>query len=163
MTHNLKTIYKICIDNNFISKDVTYKQFAEVIRECHIELSYNILRGYRFRPTGQLGDFYLVKDIRRGKTINWGASNKRKQEIIDAGETPLVGKAGTEESNNGKEWLMYFEDNDYFKWLWFKDTATKYLKNVKYYVFKPCTRNRRTIAKVIKEDSFITESYGTYK
>jgi len=159
MNHNLKTLYKVCIDNGYIAPDIDYKTFSILIREFHKEISQRVLRGYKFRPGENLGQFHLVKDIRRGKTIDWGNSNKLKQSIIERGGVPY----DKVNAPDGEEWLLYYQDNDYYKWKWFKETSTTFIKNVKYYIFKPCTTNRRSIAKVIKEDDLITESYGTYK
>lgn len=160
MSHNLKSIYKICLENKFIPEDTTYKQFFETLDEFHKDISYKVNRGYKYRPNERLGVFNIIKDIRKGKTIDWGKSNKVKQSIIDAGGIPY----NKETAPEGEMWHIYYEDNSYFKWVWFKEgKAINFIKNIKYYFFRPCTKNRRSIAQAIKEDELVTEIYGVYK
>lgn len=159
MSHNLKSLYSICIKEKLIPNDTTYKQFFEVLNEYHRGISEAIIKGYSHSPNGQLGNFKILKDIRRRKTINWGESNKLKQNIIDTGGTPY----NKETAPHGDMWFVLFEDNEYFKWIWDKTTPVKFVKNSKYYVFRACTKNRRTVGKVIKENEFITDKYDTYK
>lgn len=159
MNHNLKSLYELCIRNGYIKKTIDYKTFSTVAREFHKEISEKVLRGYEFRPAENLGVFHIIKDIRRGKTINWGESNKRKAEIIASGRIPY----DKEKAPDGIYYLIYFEDNEYFKWKWFKEKPTQFIRNVKFYLFKPCTYNRRTISKVIKADNLIKENYGVYR
>lgn len=159
MSHNLKTIYKICISKNIISKDITYKEFFSIINSFHKDISNEIQLGYKFKPNDRLGTFNVVKDIRRGKTINWGASNKLKDAIIQSGGIPY----NKENAPSGEKWHIYYSDKDYFKWKWFKEKATEFIKNSKYYMFRACTKNRRTVGKVVKQNELISDNYAICK
>lgn len=158
MSHNLKSIYNICVKNELIPKDTTYKEFFTTLNTYHREISDKIMKSYIHKPNEQLGSFNVIRDIRRGKTINWGESNKLKDLLIKTGKVPY----NKETAPDGEMWHIYYTDNDYFKWKWFKEGATQYLKNAKYYVFRACSRNRRTVGKVIKEDQLIAENYVTF-
>jgi hypothetical protein len=157
MNHNLKSIYNICIEQGFI-KDIEYKTFANIVKQFHKDISLEVQLGYRFQPNGELGTFNIIRDIRRGRTIDWGASNKFKQKILDNGGIPF----NKETAPNGEEWFIYFEDNNYYKWKWFKRKPT-FIKNLIYYMFKPSSKNRRTISQVIKDNPLAAERYGVYK
>lgn len=156
---NLRDLFIVCIKEGFISPDVEYKTFSTIIREFNIDISTEILKGYKFSPGSRLGIFNLIKDIRRGKTVNWGESNKYRQRLIDQGKVPF----DKELAPHGEEWLIFYTDNTYYKWKWFKNGASQYVKHIGNFVFKPVTANRRNIAKVVKEDKFIPENYVTYK
>ena len=157
--YNLKDLYEVAIKEKFIKPEVDYKTFSTIIREFNIDISAEILKGYKFSPGSRLGVFNLIKDVRRGKTINWGESNKYKAYLISQGRIPF----DKELSPQGEEWLIYYTDNTYYKWKWFKSGASKYIKHIGNFIFKPVTANRRNIAKVVKEDNFIPEGYVTYK
>lgn len=155
--YNTRAIYNICIEKGIIQKDeISYRLFYDIIREFHKEISHKIiLETYRFKPS-EIGIFEVIKDIRRGKSINWHASKKRKQEIIDAGGTPYSKLSAP----NGIEWFVYHEGEDYFKWHWFKDTSAKFIKNLKFYTFKVATGNRRAVAPAVKQNPFADLDYG---
>jgi hypothetical protein len=159
MSHNLKSIYNVCLENEYIPKGITYKEFFTTLNSFHKEISPKIMFGYKFRPNGRLGVFNVVKDIRRGKTINWGDSNKLKAAIIAQGGIPYDKKTAPD----GEKWHVYYMDNEYFKWKWFKEGATEFIKNSKYYIFKACTKNRRTVGKVVNENKLVTVNYAVYK
>lgn len=154
--YNTRAIYNICIEKGILQKnEIPYKLFYDIIREFHKEISNKIVFDtYRFKPS-EIGVFEILRLDRKGKSIDWNASKKRKQEIIDAGGTPY----SKLNAPNGIEWFVYHE-GDYFKWNWFKDTGAKFVKNLKFYVFKAATGNRRAVAKAIKQNPFADLDYG---
>jgi hypothetical protein len=158
--YNTKAIYTLCVEQGIINKDeFVYKDFYNVIREFHKEIAKKIINDqYKFKPS-QIGIFEITKDIRRGQSINWGASNKRKQEIIDSGLVPY----NKENSPEGIEWFIYHEGGDYYKWRWFKDTGAKFISNIKYYNFQAARANLRGLAKAIKENPFASLEYGIHR
>ncbi len=155
--YNTRAIYNLCVEQGILDKnEIPYIQFYHIVREFHREVSQKIIfNTYRFKPS-EIGFFEILKDQRKGKSIDWNASKKRKQEIIAAGGTPY-NKA---EAPTGIEWFIYHEGSDYFKWNWFKDTGAKFIKNIKYYVFKAATGNRRAVAKAVKQNPFADLDYG---
>lgn len=157
--YNLKDLYEICITKEFIESKIDYKTFSTIIREFNIQISNEILKGYKFKPGNNLGTFNIIKDIRREKSINWKESNKYKAWLIERNRVPY----DKELAQEGEPWLIYYTDNTYYKWKWFKDVSTKYVKNINNFIFKAVTANRRNISKIVKEDNFIPENYVTYK
>jgi hypothetical protein len=155
--YNTRAIYDICVKQDIIDKnEISYRDFFNVIREFHKEISSKIIFDtYRFKPS-EIGVFEIIKDIRRGKSIDWNASKKRKQQLLDDGLVPFS-KA---EAPDGIKWFVYHEGSDYFKWNWFKDTGAKFIKNIKYYTFKVTTGNRRTVAPAVKQNPFADLDYG---
>jgi len=111
-----------------------------------------------FKPS-QIGIFDIKKDIRRGQSIDWGASNKRKQEIIDSGLTPF----NKTTAPDGIEWFIYHEGGDYYKWRWFKDTGALFISNIKYYTFTATRANLRGLAQCIKQNPFASLDYGIHR
>lgn len=154
--YNTRAIYNICIENGIIREDeIPYKTFYNVIREFHKEISQKIIFDtYRFNPS-EIGVFEILRSERRGKSIDWNASKKRKQEIIDSGEVPY----SKLNAPNGIDWFVY-HDGDYFKWNWYKNTATTFIKNIRFYMFKAATGNRRAVAQAVKNNPFASINYG---
>ena len=74
--YNLKDLYLVCLREGFIKEEIEYKIFSTIIREFNITISKEIINGYAFHPGNRMGVFNLIKDKRRGKTINWGEFNK---------------------------------------------------------------------------------------
>lgn len=156
--YTLKDIYQLGRLKGLIQKDITYKEFSEVSRDFNKEISSRIVNNaYKFNFG--LGLIELKRSLRRGKSINWDASKKLRQAIIDRGEIPF----NKETAPEGAKWLIYFEGKDYYKWKWFKNHIVNLRKNVKYYIFRPMRKNRREIAKVVKENPFADIDYGIYK
>jgi len=157
---NTKAIFKHAIENKLLPEDTDYVTFYNVVREFHKEIAIKIMNGYEFKPGYLLGNFHIVKDLRKGKTINWGASNKRKQELIDQGITPF-NKAT---APNGVEWFIYYTDNKYYRWRWLKDIRKNFTKRMKYYMFSAAANNRKALGKIVKANQdIILENYVTYK
>jgi hypothetical protein len=155
---NTREIYNICVQNGVINKkEIPYKLFYDVIRQFHKQLSDKIIfNTYQFKTN--IGQFEVLRDERRGKSIDWNASKKRKQDIIDSGGTPF----NAQTAPHGIKWFIYHE-GDYFKWHWFKDTGISFIKNIKYYVFKPTSDNRRAVAKAVKNNPFAELDYGVHR
>lgn len=156
---NIRSIYDLCLEKEYIISSLTYNEFNKIVRDFNKEIADKILKGYKFQPGFRLGLFNIVRDIRRGQTIDWGASNKLKKEILAKGEI-LYDK---EKNPEGKEWLLYYLDNEYFKWKWSKIGTAKYTPNILFFMFRASSRNRRIIGKIVREDKSIIDNYGEYK
>ena len=154
--YNTKAIYDLCLSLDLVKKEqVPYTIFYTIIREFHKAIAEGIIfKTYSFKPS-EIGIFHVLRDERRGKSINWQASKKRKQEIINSGGIPYS-KLG---APHGLEWFVYHE-GDYFKWNWYKDKGASFIKNLKKYTFKVATGNRRAVAKAVKSNTFASIDYG---
>lgn len=159
---NTCDIFNIAVNKGLI-KDIPYRMFYDVVREFHKEISKKIVEGYRFRPGHSLGTFYITKDLRKGYSIDWGSSNKRKAELITEGKIPY----DKETAPDGEKWFIFYVDNLYFKWKWSQDTATHLTRNLKHYMFDATTGNRKSVGKAIKRMNNTTEpiidKYVSYK
>lgn len=153
---NTKYIYNLCIEKGYI-QDVDYKTFSLVIREFNKEISDKILKGYKFKAVN-LGIFEVLRVPRKKATINWNDSKKYKQELIEKGITPY----SRDENPDGEKWFIYFTDPWYFKWVWFKTKASKYVGNLFYYTFTASFDNKRGIAKAIKNNNLAELDYELY-
>jgi hypothetical protein len=156
--YNTRSIYNHCVNEGLIDKKlVPYMTFYKVIRQFHKEISDKIIFDtYQFKT--EIGQFEVLRDERKGKSIDWNASKKRKQEIIDSGNVPF----NAESNPDGIKWFVYHE-GDYFKWNWFKDKGISFTKNIKFYVFKPTSINRRAVAKAVKNNPFAELDYGIHR
>lgn len=156
--YKLKDLYKIVISTGKLDKEITYEEFSTVIRDFNKEVSSRIINNaYKFNFG--IGTIEVKRSPRRGVSIDWNSSKKLKQEIIDRGDIPFNKKDAPE----GIKWFIYFDSKDYFKWNWFKDTSTKFIKNLQFYVFRPMTGNRKGVAKAVKANPFADIDYGIYK
>lgn len=150
--HSTKTIYKLLKEDNLIKED--YSIFYKVIDSFNKELAKSVVQGYVFNYTG-IGKLRVIKDIRRGKSINWAASKKYKQELIDRGEIPY----DKVNSPNGKFWFIYFDDINYFKLIWTKPANLDFLPNLKHYVYTVTKDNRLMLAKALKTNPDLSIVY----
>lgn len=154
--YNTKAIYQLCLEQGYISKELcSYREFYDIIREFNKGISNKIIYNqYTFKIN--IGYFRVIRVQRRGKSINWGASNKRKQELIEQNLVPY----NKETAPHGLEWFIYHE-GDYFIWNWFKDKSAKFIKNVVSYKLLPTAGNRKEVAQAVKLNP--DASYGLYK
>lgn len=156
--YNLKDIYKIGIAKGYVKDDITYTEFSNVSRDFNKEVSNRIINNaYRFNFG--IGIIEVKRSKRRGLSIDWHTSKKVRQEIIDRGEIPFSKKDHPE----GIKWFVFFEGKDYFKWKWFKIDGLLAIANIKYYIFKPMTGNRKEVGKAVKANPFADMDYGIYK
>lgn len=146
---NTRAIYLVCLEQGLIKEDTcTYREFYDIVREFNKQISEKIIFSqYVYKLP--IGIFNVIKTERynNSKSINWGASKKRKQELIEQGLIPFNKK----DAPDGVEWFIYNE-GDYFKWRWFQTKDAKFLKNLIKYHFKATTNNRRAIAKAVKDN-----------
>lgn len=156
--YTLKELYQTAIERNYIGSDISYKKFSEVVRDFNIQVSDKIISNhYKFKFG--LGTIQVLRKDRKGKSIDWHTSKKVRQDIIDRGEIPF----NKVTAPTGIEWFVYFEGKDIFKWHWYKDKGTEFIKNSKYYLFQAMTANKKRVGKVIKANQFADLDYGLHK
>jgi hypothetical protein len=106
-----------------------------------------VYEGYSFKLGGGLGVLKIKKvlcDTRIKKRVNWGESNKKKQEILSRGGIPFkVTERDTEgkpvANNGGEHWIVYWNLTHDYLWHWSKNRNIVY--NSAYYRFDPTLYN----------------------
>ncbi len=150
--HSFRHIY-----NAWASKHgdaVDYAVFKEILERLFKKLAKKIIHGYKFTIGHGIGLIEVIKVARTFSTnedgvpkvaIDWGASNKRKEELIDQGRVPYNGKTAP----NGVKWLIFHTALSYCRWKWYKKSYHM-IPNITTYTFKPTYTNKRELARYIK-------------
>lgn len=162
--------------NKLNNRNQSYNIFKFIIGQFNKKNSTEILKGETLSIGFKLGEIRIQKKRRyKGdenvesmqphnyKVVNWGESNKLKQELIDKGFTPY--KAIKDEEGNiigdngGHKWLIYFTDDYSYWWYWHKNSKTMdkgiWVKNARRYSFLPSKGkigNRVALQNLLKND-----------
>lgn len=131
---------KASILTNEISKEILYKFNEKLSNEI-------VMKGYTFALGFQMGNIRIKKvrcDRRVKKRIDWGATNKKKAEIIASGGLPYKveerNEAGEITKDNGGIPYFVYHTNDFdYLWHWNKKRVT--VLNSAYYKFRPTYYN----------------------
>lgn len=85
-----------------------------------------------FDMGSNLSTLYILRKDRQWdkKMPNWKESNKRKEELLAAGE-----KLWDEKTQTGVRWLVWHDDEYYVRFFWKKKHAI--IKNIFFYMFIP--------------------------
>lgn len=105
--------------------NMTMKKFREYVKRYYSQVQVEVLDGNAYRYSHGIGDLTIarVKNARgrnyKGK-INYAASRKRKQEIIDAGKTPYDKKEADRcrilgKPYDGVEYLVYLNEPYFYQ------------------------------------------------
>jgi len=137
-----------------------------VFKEIIIRYNKKVLKalveeGEAIKLGNNLGYLYLYTkektDMFSPANINWGASNKYKQELIDKGE-----QIKDKDHPDGKNWWQFFEDSEYIRVAWTKNFGTCRVPNNSVYAFYP-TRSEAGINKALsaanRKDPYLKEKY----
>lgn len=139
-THSTKGMYSY-YRKRYPTSKIPYWMFKEVIARFNKKASDSIIFGSVLNLGSRLG-LVLIKKIRRNyiKPVpDWGASKKRKNELIKEGITPK-----DETHPEGEEWITFFTDPWYLRWAWSKKRLCR-VRNQTVYKFVP-TSNRSKVA-----------------
>lgn len=160
---NLNDLYKVYLKRGGLA---SYKEYKLVVETFMKEATNQIIKtGWIFSMPHYCGQLSVVqlerkftvtdKGTIKGK-IDFGASNKLKQEIIDRGELPLVNYKDNEGNiignNGGINWLCYQIDPTYFSWVWSTHINLKHGLDYKLYITKD---NSLKLSKSITENSYL--------
>tara|TARA_R100000951_G_scaffold9319_1_gene8279 strand:+ start:1413 stop:1889 length:477 start_codon:yes stop_codon:yes gene_type:complete len=115
MQHTISHIYKDFADSD--AAGISKNTFVSVCSDFNIMIIDRLLEGKEFNMGHNLSTLSIVRKLRdpRSPSIDWGESNKYKQELLDAG-TPLFNK----ETGEGVKWHIYYTDGEYLKYYWRK-------------------------------------------
>lgn len=139
--NNKKSIYDYRQQLKKLEKDppnkvytiAEYVQFREVIKAFNRKVVERLVEdGDSIGLGNGLGRLRIEK-IKRVKTMpNWPDSIKYRKELQDAG---VVTKDA--EHPDGKKWIIFYDDDYYFRWGWVKNTTNKKTSGQKMYEFIP--------------------------
>lgn len=145
---------------------MTYKTFIKIIEAYNKKVLRALVEeGASVKLGNNLGYLYILrqkkKDLFSMRNIDWGESNKFRQELIDRGDTPK-----DEKNPDGKNWFQFYEDTDYLRVAWTKKYGTCKVPNNSVYAFYP-TRSVSGIKKHLcltnKKDEYLRDKYITSK
>lgn len=157
ISYRLKDIHKIALERNSVSENINYSDYYNFVRLFNRKICKEIIeKNYKFN-TG-FGIIEIKKKPRTKPIINWGESNKLKQELINKGLTPF----NKETSPDGINWFIYYETSITYKWNWFKDGSTMFIKDLNCWKFIPMTGNKKNLGRVISKDPFAELKYGIH-
>lgn len=135
-----------------------WKDFKQLCGRFNKRVMEEIIYGGKALEMGANLSFIKVVRIRRNhdkSVVNWGASNKKKKEILERGGTPKG-----EDNPDGEDWLIYFTDEWYARFRWKK----KYCK-VPYHTYyrfdatRGSVGNKRKLKDYINNDDFALLEY----
>ncbi len=156
--YRLKEIFVIAKAKQYISNDVDYSDSYNLIRLFNRKISKEIIEhNYKFE-TG-FGIIGVKKQRRKKPPIDWGSSNKLKEQIIKDGGIPYNRITNPE----GIQWFIYFESNIRYMWEWFKDGSTKFIKDIDYWRFTAMTDNKKNLGRVVSKNPFAEIDYELHK
>mgnify|MGYP003154099191 CR=1 FL=1 len=147
MSYTLSHIYEDYIEENgFIDR----KLFRDICSDFNIEVMDYILEGKAFNMGNHLSTLSIVKQKRdpRSPRINWGESNKYRQELIDEGKDLYNFETG-----KGTRWHIYYTDEHYFKYYWRKGKCLIPNKSVyRFDATRGIKGNKEKLINLLKED-----------
>jgi hypothetical protein len=142
---------------------IPYELYIKVIAYANLEIAKYILEGgiYKF---GHVGKLYIKEKPRtfmyNGKPVqlpvDWGMSNKYKQELIKQGKVPY----DSVKAPNGVKWHCY-HDSDFGYWFWWEAGPIPHRAFFKFYPSKFCkVRQDRRNATFLKQCKSKDEIYN---
>ena len=143
---------------------MSFKLFVKIIEKYNEKVIKALVEdGASIKLWNNLGYLYVLKqkktDMFSKTNIDWPASKKFKQELIDRGDTPK-----DQEHPNGKNWFQFYEETDYLRVAWTKRYGVCKVPNNSVYAFYPTKSIKGIIRHLVFEnrrDTFLKEKYIT--
>ena len=145
--------------------DINYTQYKQILEFMNKKVIEQVTEEKTLNLGHSLGRLFIktferkFEEDKEGKVtsaINWGESNKYKQQLIDDGLVPLKG------NNGGVEWHIYYTHLEIKRFSWMKVkktllfnevvTRTYALPDLGIYYFKPTKGNRQLLHRAIEEE-----------
>lgn len=109
---------------------ITLKIYSDVIRMFSQAIIEEIVKGYVLR-LGCMGQIQVVKKQRKGKNVNWNASMKFKEQLLEEGR-PIL-KFDIDDNlnvvdNGGEPYLIYFTSEEAYWLIWDRSRQTFFNK-----------------------------------
>ena len=114
MNYTLTDIYKeYVLEHSSIDKKI----FRDICEEFNIRIMEDVLEGSTFNMGNNLSTLSIVRKERdpRNPKVDWGESNKYKQELVEANKELYNAETG-----QGIKWHIYYTDGYYCKFYWRK-------------------------------------------
>ena len=106
--------------------------FRSICSDFNMAIIDYILEGGKFFMSNNLSYICILRILRNNSkpTIDWGESNKYKQELLDAGESLYDSSTG-----KGVKWHIYYTDSEYCRYYWNKSACKVKNKSVYKFIF----------------------------
>lgn len=156
--HTLKDSYKYyCVDSD---SPVTKEVYKALCEEFNIMIVDFMLEGGVLNLRSNMS-YISIKRIGRNPanpTIDWGESNKYKQELLAEGK-----ELYSETNPDGVKWFIYYTDKWYCKFHWEKGKCK--IPNKTAYKFTPSRGlkgNKEKLINLLKSDDLAYLRFKTY-
>lgn len=139
VTYSARDMYNAYKRKNPTS-EIPYWMYKEIIGRFNKKVSDAVIFGQVLNLGNRLGHV-LIKKIRRNylnPIPDWGASNKRKADLIASG---VVAK--DQNHPEGEEWISFYTDPWFLRFAWVKKRICK-VKNSSVYKFVPTSNRSKT-------------------
>lgn len=140
-THSTAGMYEF-YKKKYPKSKIPYWMFKEVIARHNKGVADAVILGSVFNFGSGLG-LLLIKKIKRSYRSllhpepDWGASKRRKAELIEQGITPK-----DQDHPDGEEWIIFYTDPWYLRWAWSKKRICR-VKNQTVYKFVPTSNQSK--------------------
>tara|TARA_R100001463_G_scaffold17061_7_gene44030 strand:- start:11581 stop:12054 length:474 start_codon:yes stop_codon:yes gene_type:complete len=155
MAYTLTNIYNsYVVDKGFVEKTL----FKNICSEFNIMIMDYILEGKEFNMGHNLSTISIVRKDRdpRSPRIDWGESNKYKQELLNKGHSLY-----DPETEVGVKWHIYHTNDFYCKYYWRKGKCSVPNKSVyRFDATRGLKGNKEKLINLLKTDDL---SYLTFK
>jgi hypothetical protein len=135
---------------------VSYAVFKDILFSFNEGIMDTIIDGGEFNMRNRLSSLCITRQERdpRNPRVDWAASAKVKQEIINEGGKPHDG-------TSGENWLVHYTDPFYVRWRWNKITCV--VKNSSAYSFHASRGIKGNKEKLTAKLNSHDLAYLTYK
>jgi hypothetical protein len=155
MNYTLTDIYKeYVLEHSSIDKKI----FRDICEEFNIGIIEDVLKGSTFNMGNNLSTLSIVRKERdpRNPKVDWGESNKYKQELLDSNEQLYDSETG-----KGVKWHIYYTDGYYCKFYWRKGKCRIPNKSVyRFDATRGIKGNKEKLVSLLKTDEL---AYLTFK
>jgi len=142
--------------NRYKEELITYNLYARIINDFNNKVIDKIIyNNYAFTGIPSFGTIFVIQNYNERLRVNWGESNKLKEEILERGGIPYI-KADAEKDVNykGEHWLSYHPSLDFFLHWHIKWITRELNPFIKDYMYKPARGVKSIVSKLqeVKND-----------
>lgn len=122
---------------------MTYKLFHDIVCLFNKKAAHRIVQGEILNLGNRIGYLQIRKMNQHSPSIDWPASNARRQELVDKGIRPRA-----KDYQEGENWLVYRDSEFYLRWSWVKQYRKHgyhMLRNTNVYAFYPTHRSAKGV------------------
>jgi len=122
---------------------ISKEDYIKINDSYNQELVKFLLDGNTYSLGSRLGNIYIAGKARSKKSIDWGESNKYKQQLLDSGQIPYRKEDSEKAKARGEDYkgVMWYIYN-YSKYVYhLKWTKPLFVKNIKLFSFIPSIAN----------------------